>query len=302
MLAMRITFVWKAARYEWLRTKKCTTFGRESESVSRSTHSVRTYISRDIINLKIVTGVMRMKMWLPALIALDVLLAPGAATAQPATQAVFVAGTRDPDWKSYKAFLTGMKLFDEKRQLAPGAPLRFVLRPRTRDASATDVRISIDTDDGLKIAVPVSSDGSFELPRSEEAAQNGGEIFLSKRRNTLAWRPAIHSPGVPPDARRMGDLRLECLVRWSIEQADLLAFFRASINAFGGPCTSAAIKVDYISVRPLAAVYLESGGRREKLAAKWIENDGHVYLPPVNDESWPDESLIRFEYLDGVDE
>lgn len=247
-----------------------------------------------------------MKILLPALFALfalDVVLAPAAAAAQePAAQVVFVPGARDPDWKSYKAFLTGMKLFDEKRHMAPGAPLRFALRPRTRDASVTGVTMSIDADDGMKIAVPVSSDGSFELPRSEEAAQKSGEIYLSKKRNTLAWRPAIHSPAVPPDTRRMGDLRLECLVRWSIEQADLLAFFRASINAFGGPCTSAAIKVDYISVRPLAAAYLESGGRREKLAAKWIENNGHVYLPPVNDDSWPDETLVRFEYLDGVAE
>lgn len=242
---------------------------------------------------------MSMKRILVGLVAAHTLLMPATAAGEdPAMQSVFVAGTRDPDWKSYKAFLAGMKLFDEKRQLAPAAPLRFVLRPRTEKVSVTGVAMSIEADDGVKIAVPIGVDGSFQLPRSEEAAHKNAEIILSKKRNTLSWRPAIHSPGVPDNSRRMGDLRLECFVRWSIEQADLLAFFRASINAFGGPCTSAAIKVDYISVTPLAAIYLESGQRREKLDAKWIEANGHIYLPPVNDSDWPDDTLIRFVYRD----
>lgn len=234
-----------------------------------------------------------------ALLAMHTLLVPAmAAGEEPAMQSIFVAGTKDPDWKPYKSFLAGMKVFDEKRQLAPDATLRFVLRPRTEKASITGVTMSIEADDGLKIAVQISADGTFQLPRSEEAAQQGGEIILSKKRNTLSWRPAIHSPGVPENARRLGDLRLECFVRWSIEQADLLAFFRASINAFGGPCRSAAIKVDYISVAPLSAIYLVSGERREKLDTLWIEGDGHVYLPPVHDLGWPDDALLRFEYRD----
>lgn len=249
---------------------------------------------------------MKFKTWTPALLALTLLAAPLAALGQevPAgqlpMQAVFVAGSRDPDWKSYQAFLTGMKLYDARRELAPAASLRFILRPRSRNATVAGVSMSIDTDDGAKIAVPVAADGSFELPRNEAAAHNGGEIFLSKKRNTLSWRPSIHTPGVPADARRMGDLRLECLVRWSIEQADLPAFFRGAINALGGACHSTAVKVDYLSERPLATVTLESGARREQLAAKWIENQGRVYLPPVNDASWPDDTLLRFEYLDAA--
>lgn len=211
-------------------------------------------------------------------------------------QAVYVAGTRDPDWKSYKAFLAGMDEFDEKKSLAPDAPLRFMLRPRVASATIKGVSLRIDTDGGLKYEVAVDEDGTFALPRSEAAAQQGAEIILSKKRNTLSWRPDIHSPGVPSDARRMGDLRAECFVRWTIEQADLLALFRNAINAFGGPCTSSAIKVDYISARPLAAVYLEHGQRREQLPAKWIEANGHVFLPPVHDKSWPNDTLLRFVY------
>ncbi len=220
------------------------------------------------------------------------------AEAEPEMQAVFVSGTKDPDWKTYKAFLAGMKLFDDKKVLAPAAPLRFVLRPRSEGARVKGVTMNIEAGDGVKIPVEIAADGTFALPRDEAAAEKGAEIVLSKKRNTLSWRPAIHTPGVPGDARRLGDLRLECFVRWSIEQADLLALFRSTINAFGGPCTTAAIKVDYISVKPLSAVYLVAGTRREKLADKWIEENGHVYLPPVHDASWPDDALLQFEYRD----
>lgn len=223
--------------------------------------------------------------------------APASATeASDAPQAVFVAGTHNPDWKSYKAFLTGMKLFDEKHALAPAAPLRFVLSPRVANATLDGVRMNIEDDDGRKIPVAIEADGTFVLPRDEDAARAGAEILLNKKRKTLSWRPDFRTPGVPDNARRMGDLRLECFVRWSIEQADLIAFFRSTINAFGGPCTSAAIKVDYISVKPLAAVYIVSGARREKLPDKWIEEEGHVYLPPLHDTSWPDDTLVQFEY------
>lgn len=221
--------------------------------------------------------------------------APQAQEPEEPVQAIFVPGTRDPDWKSYQAFVEGMKVFDENHQMAPNAALRFALRPRTAKARVAGVSMTIEGDD-FKIPVPVAADGTFALPRNEEAAEKGAEIMLSKRRNTLTWRPDIHSPGVPGDARRMGDLRLECRVRWAVEQADLLSLFRKTINAFGGPCTSSMIKVEYISVRPLKAVYLVSGERREMLASKWIEEEGHVYLPPVHDTSWPDDTLVQFEY------
>lgn len=242
-------------------------------------------------------------LWLAAMavataLATPAAMAQGAPDAAVEAQAIYVPGTKDPDWKTYKAFLAGMTVFDEQHRLAPTAELRFVLRPRTASATVANVHMTIETDD-LKIPVPVAADGTFTLPRNEEAAERGAEIMLSKKRNTLSWRPAIHTPGVPAGARRMGDLRLECAVRWAVEQGDLLAFFRGTINAFGGPCTSSAIKVDYISVQPLAAVWLVAGQRREQLAAKWIEENGHVYLPPVNDQSWPDDALVQLEYAPG---
>jgi len=240
-----------------------------------------------------------MKLTLRVLLALALLplngMAQEAEQTEEAPPAIYVAGTRDPDWKSYRDFVEGMKIFEQQHQLAPAASLRFALRPRTAKATMAGIEMTIEGD-GIRIPVPVAADGSFALPRNDAAAEQGAEIMLTKRRNTLSWRPSIHSPGVPQDARRMGDLRLECAVRWAVEQADLLALFRSAINAFGGACSSAAVKVEYISDRPLKAVWLVAGERREMLPAKWIEEEGHVYLPPVHDTSWPDSTLLEFEY------
>jgi hypothetical protein len=222
---------------------------------------------------------------------------PASVEADPApeVQAVFVAGTRDPDWKPYKSFIAGMKVFDEQHKLAPMADLRLVLRSRKEKANVTGIKMTIKTDD-VRILVPVASDGTFALPLNEEATEKGAEIMLSKWRNTLSWRPAIHTPGLPASAR----LRLECSVYWAVEQADLWSFFRNSINAFGGPCTSSAIKVNYIPVLPLAAVYLVADQRREMLASKWIEENGHIYLPLIHDQRWPDDALVEYEYKGGA--
>ena len=110
----------------------------------------------------------------------QIALASVEAEVMPDVQAVFVAGTRDPDWKTYKAFIAGMTVFDEQHKLAPTAELRFVLRPRSDKITVSGVKMTIETDD-FKIAVPVETDGTFVLPRNDDAAEKGAEIMLSKK-------------------------------------------------------------------------------------------------------------------------
>lgn len=229
-------------------------------------------------------------------------LAAGAAAQESAAppdapQVVYVAASKDPEWKTYAAFAAGLELHEQLRHLAPQAPLRFILRPQRRDASYAGVTLQLKGDT-TSIPVPIAPDGTFALPYSEAALADNAELMLNRKKGTFRWRPDIHSPGVPDNARRLGDLRLECEVRWAIEQHELPYLMRKVFNAAGGPCHSASIKVDFLSGRPIAAMRLVAPGRRVALPAALIEHEGRIFMPPLHETSWPDDALVEFDYAD----
>jgi hypothetical protein len=211
-------------------------------------------------------------------------------------QSVYVSTSRDPDWKPYSAFVAGMRTFMRLRNMAHDATLRFLLAPHQPNIGFTDLILHLEWDNG-NLPISINNNGYFVLPFDQEALDQNAEITMNKKKGLYRWRPDIRSLGVPMDMRRMGDLRLECAVRWSIEQADIPTLFRTIINSLG-TCTSAHVKVDFVSARPISAIYLISGTRREVLTAEWIEDSGHIYLPPVDDTTWPNDTLLQFLYQD----
>jgi hypothetical protein len=240
-----------------------------------------------MMNIRLIAGLLALGMaW------------PQAAAAEPEAPlpTVSVSGTRDPDLKTYKAFLAGIDAFDAHHALAPDARLQFLLTARDPGFAMSGLTMHIQADD-LKIAVPVAPDGHFAMPRNAEAAQKDAEVILNKKRGALRWRPDIRSPGVPAGMRRLGDLRLECEVLWAVEKMEMPSFQRVFINAFNGPCKTSAVHTNYVAPRPVRAVTLVSGTRHAHLDEKWIEDDGRMYVPPLHDASWPDDTLLEFDFL-----
>lgn len=215
--------------------------------------------------------------------------------ADASVAAVVVATNKDPDWKTYRAFTAGLDIFDEQRQMAPAASLQFLLLPKAANASLKDIKLRIAGDE-LSIPLPIAEDGSFTVPRSEAATKEDAELLLNRKPGTFRWRPDVRTPGIPANARRLGDLRLECAVRWAIEQYETPYVIRKLFNAAGKPCLTARIKVDYFAPRPIVAMYLTMNERRSQLPADMLENGGKVYLAPVHDKNWPDDALLEFEY------
>lgn len=209
---------------------------------------------------------------------------------------IVVAGSKDPDWKTYRAFTAGMDIFEEQHRMAPAASLRFILLPKAANASLKNIKLRI-AGDVLSIAVPIADDGTFTVPRSAAATKEDAELFLNRKPGTFRWRPLVRTPGVPPNARRLGDLRLECAVRWAVEQYETPFVIRQLFNAAGQPCVTSKIKVDYIAPRPIAAMYLTMNERRTRLPASLLEDGGQVYVAPVHDKSWPDDALLEFEFV-----
>ena len=213
--------------------------------------------------------------------------------AEEPIQVVEVNGMKNPELKPYRQMLKGIDAFDKFHLLAPAANLKFQLVSDT-EAIAFDkatLRISGATTD---VPLPVDSNGGFILPRLASAADDNAEIISNLRRGQLRWRSDIRSPNVPANARRLGDLRLECEIGWAINRQDMSFVARNSLSMVGGLCHAKMVGLRYQAPRALASVALVSGTR--KLTLSIDPKSKQVFWPPLADQSWDNESMIVYEF------
>ena len=246
------------------------------------------------------------------------------ARGDPDDDAVVVTALRNPVAKSYRRMVAGMELFERRRPLAPAASLRFKLLPRNRRTKMDGIALEIGGD-SFALPVSVARDDTFALPRHDLGLKENASVTPNRKAGTLTWRADIRTPGLPPDTRRLGDLRLECEVGM---QAHLISNYRPFLFAWidrllpEGPdyCHRAAPRYLFFADRPLWSVTLVAGARREVLPVDrlyggasrdpdWKEDlpycDCEVlmdraYFLPLGDASWPDDTRVEFEYMDGA--
>ena len=230
---------------------------------------------------------------LPAM-AQELAAAPGDTARQEMQPVVDVQGTRDPDLRPYRTMLKGLDAYADHQRLAPGAPLRFMLFPATPQGRLDGVTLHLSADN-LSIPVPLAADGGFTLTRDKTAYDANADLVSNKKRDTLRWRADIHTPGLPQNVRRLGDLRLECEIRWAVEQDDLPFVRRKLFRLAGGPCHSSLIHVPFPVFRKLLAVQVRSGERTLDIR---VTDDRQRYVPPLHDLSWEDDTLLTITYAD----
>ncbi|CUI07972.1 hypothetical protein [Massilia antarctica] len=233
----------------------------------------------------------------PFLIAM--MLAAGVAPAQEAeavkeVDTVQVNALRDPDFKTYRAFVAGLDAFDSKHALAPASALRFLLRPSVPNASIEGVTIRIAGNE-TSIEVPLAADGTFVMQRNQAALDEHADIILNRKKGSFRWRPDVHTPEVPANARRLGDLRLECEVRWAVDRQDVPFVKRTLLATLGGPCRTSRVHVIQLAPRALAGYRMVAGERNVTAPAGAVGPDGMTYVAPLHDASWPDDTLVEFE-------
>ncbi|MDO8284035.1 MAG: hypothetical protein Q7T69_03415 [Rhodoferax sp.] len=266
----------------------------------------------------------------PARMAWVLLVLCVSATAQqqgpPVEQmpAVTVSGKANPNpvEKSYRKMLKGMEHFARQHGQSPDAELRFKLLPRKPGTDMQTITLAV-VGDTVDFLVPIAMDHTFTLPRNALALQEDAQVIPNRRALSMTWRTDIRTPGLPPDTRRLGDLRLECKVGM---EAGLIS----NSSSFIGRLTSAALDTPaycdkpaplylFFADRPLFSVTLVFGQRREilaidKLYANASDDPGlqgnlpycdcevlvdRTYVLPLGDRSWPDDTRVEFEYMDG---
>lgn len=248
------------------------------------------------------------------LLAAATLLADASAQALPRVE---VPSTRSPVDKSYRKMLQGMELFARQQALAPQATLRFRLLPRQPGIAMDGVRLKI-VGDTASMAVPVGADHSFTLLRDEKLWREDSAVLANRKTLSMTWRAEVRSAGVPQGMRRLGDLRLECLVGMEAglvsNNAHLFAWLDEFLRSPERVCSDPNGNYLFFAERPLFAITLQHGERRATLPfqALYAGNPPAAELPycdcqmllersffaPVWDRSWPDDTLLSFEYMD----
>jgi len=239
------------------------------------------------------------------------------AAPQDATPSVTVRATRDPVDKSYRKMVAAMDLFAQQQALAPQATLRFQLLPRLPATTLDDVTLRV-VGDTLSLPIPIAPDHTFTLPRNAQALREDAALIASRKSSTLTWRAQVRSPNVPDGMRRLGDLRLECLVgvqaglvsnnaAWFAWLGELLLDPARICNAPDGNYL-------FFAERPLFGVTLHDGARSMALPFQLLYAGGtqtpatlpfcdcqvlleRSYYAPIWDRSWPDDTLLSFEAM-----
>lgn len=243
----------------------------------------------------------------------------GSPTLPPVT--ISAKANRDPVEKSYRKMIRGMDLFEKQRSMSPNASLRFKLLPRRRETDMNRIEMEV-IGSTVAFEVPVAPDHTFTLERNQKAFDENAQVIPNRKRQTMTWRTEIRTPGLPPNTRRLGDLRLECqvgmeagLVSNSTNVVGRLARVILDTPAY---CDRKVPLYLFFSDRPLFSVALVAGQRREILAIDklyatasddpGLNNDlpycdcevliDRTYILPLGDRSWPDDTLVEFEYMD----
>lgn len=237
---------------------------------------------------------------------------------------VTAKANRDPVEKSYRRIIRGMDLFEAEHALAPAAPLRFKLLARKRDTDMQQIEMNV-LGASVDLQVAIAPDNTFTLERNQRALQEDAQVVPDRKVRSMTWRTDIRTPGLPPNVRRLGDLRLECRVGMEAglisESVSLVARVAGALVRPFVNTPAYCDKVDpqylFFAERPIFSVTLVDGARREVLPISRLyggaseERDDEdrsgcdcellvdrTYFMPLGDRSWPDDTRVEFDYMD----
>ncbi|MBB5371702.1 MULTISPECIES: hypothetical protein [unclassified Janthinobacterium] len=206
------------------------------------------------------------------------------------SQVVQIKNYRDPELKSYQKILKAIDEFEKYKNLAPSSSLKFrLIFPRNGKISKPTLRL---VDNDKSIDIPVSSDGIFEVKRIDEFNHKEAELIVNTKKGEVRWRPEVRSSNVDVENRRLGDLRVECQIRWVLEKDELSFIQRSFFSVLGGPCESSKINTYYLVTQPISSVVIKEG---EETSEVKVWHGGYSYLPPISEKNWSNDAVLIFE-------
>ena len=264
-------------------------------------------------------GLKRAMIWVLLLVGTQATAQPAPRSTQIPSVTIAARANTDPVEKSYRKMIKGIALFAQLHTMAPMATLRFKLLPRKPGTDMDTVTLAV-VGETVDYTIPIAADHTFTLERDELALAEDAQLIPNRKRLTMTWRTDIRTPGLPTNTRRLGDLRLECKVGMEAglisNSTTFLGKLASAIFDTPAYCDKQAPIYLFFADHPLESVVLVDGQRRQtwsfdKLYAQASEQTelrgnkpycdcevllDRTYVLPLGDKSWPDDSLVEFEY------
>lgn len=197
---------------------------------------------------------------------------------------ITVIGLVDKHQLNAKTLRSILNAYAKNRYLAPQAPLRF----RVEDRSKADValRFWLRTGDDI-VNLPISSDGLVDL--SNIVVTKETSLYSNRAILDLHLRPEIFSPNTSNQARRLGDLRLECRITWAMVESQIPLPIKVTFAWVGNPCASKRVGIYQMVPFPLSRATVEYEGKTQSVPF----NNSGSYRPPIYDKKVPDAAVVR---------
>ena len=235
---------------------------------------------------------------------------------------VTISGMRDPVDKSYRKMLKGMDLFERLHGMAPAAGLRYKLLPRQPDTRMEGIVLNI-VGDTVHIPVAIAPDRTFTLQRNDKVWKEDAAVMPNRKADSMTWRTEIRTPGLPANVRRLGDLRLECRVGMEAglvsNDPPVIGQLVDLVRGMTDYCGAADPQYLFFADYPVFSVTMKAGRRIQILSVDQMYAGisrhpmspselsycdcqvllDRTYFLPLGDMSWPDDTLVELEYMDG---
>jgi hypothetical protein len=218
---------------------------------------------------------------------------------------VHVNALKNPEIRAYRAISAGLDSFDAHRALAPAVPKLLFLVSRTDHTPlAGELPKARLTADDFNLALELGSDGHLEIPRSRAAWDAKAELELNRKKRQVRVEPDVRTPGLPDNQRRLGDIRLECLVKVAIAKEEIPFFWVMAIDGvllsrdwcswFNADPNSKFADARYWPVS--SGAKLQTATLREGERSLPLKAAGHTFSVPLSDPSWSNDAIVELAY------
>ncbi len=226
-------------------------------------------------------------------------LAERSGPTDPADSAMFmvvrVTGLRAVPWKSYRAMRAAVAAYEKYRFLAPNAAFSFAVLPSSGKPIPPGFKLRVRTEDGQEFPVTLKNDELFQLP-ALPGPMVDADLVSNLKGGQLRIGLLVHTPGVPLEKERLGDVRLRALINEAIAEVDDPNDDpRCLHKRHRNDCSPRHVTVWHKPRAPTSGASIVEGNRRETLETN-DDPSSLAYKMPISGAHWGDDAIIEFNY------